>query len=95
MDVAVLISGGKDSSLALHRAILSNYNVKFLVSMIPRRPDSWMFHYPNIRLTNLFAEAVGIPLLCAETSGIKEKELEDLESLLANLDVGGIVSGAV
>jgi len=95
MDVAVLISGGKDSALALHRALKRGYNVKYLVTMIPRREDSWMFHYPNVRLTSLFAEACGMPLVKAETSGIKEKELEDLKQLLVGLDVEGVVSGAI
>ncbi|MCW4026596.1 MAG: diphthine--ammonia ligase, partial [Candidatus Bathyarchaeota archaeon] len=95
MNVAALVSGGKDSALALYRVLESGHNVRYLVTMIPRREDSWMFHYPNIRLTGLFAEAVGIPLVRSETSGIKEEELEDLRELLATLDVEGIVSGAV
>jgi len=95
MNVAVLISGGKDSALALYRALRRGYNVKYLVTMIPQREDSWMFHYPNVRLTSLFAEACGLPLVKAETSGVKEKELEDLKRLLADLDVEGVVSGAI
>jgi diphthine-ammonia ligase len=95
MNVAVLISGGKDSALAFYRALRLRYNVEYLVTMIPRRPDSWMFHYPNIRLTELFAEAANIPLAKAETSGVKEEELEDLESLLRTLNVEGIVSGGI
>jgi len=95
MNVAVLISGGKDSALALHRALKEGYNVKYLVTMIPQREDSWMFHYPNVRLTSLFAEACNLPLVKAETSGVKEKELEDLKRLLADLDVEGVVSGAI
>jgi diphthine-ammonia ligase len=95
MNVAALVSGGKDSALALYRVLESGHNVRYLVTMIPRREDSWMFHYPNIRLTGLFAEAAGIPLVKSETSGIKEEELEDLRELLATLDVEGIVSGAV
>ena len=95
MNVAALVSGGKDSALALYRVLESGHNVRYLVTMIPRREDSWMFHYPNIRLTGLFAEAVGIPLVKSETSGIKEEELEDLRELLATLNVEGIVSGAV
>jgi len=62
--------------------------------MIPQREDSWMFHYPNIHLTDLFAEAVEIPLVKAETTGIKETELKDLKKLLSTLDIEGIVSGA-
>lgn len=63
--------------------------------MIPQRSDSWMFHYPNIHLADLFAEAVGIPLVKGETSGVKETELEDLKRLLANLQVNGVVTGAI
>ena len=95
MDVAVLISGGKDSALALYRVLRIGYTVKYLVTMIPQREDSWLFHYPNIGLTHLFAEAVGIQLVKAETTGIKEEELEDLKNLLKTLDVEGIVSGAI
>jgi diphthine-ammonia ligase len=95
MDVAALISGGKDSALALHRAMKAGHKVKWLVTMVPQRPDSWMFHYPNIGLTKLFAEAAGFPLIKADTSGIKEKELDDLKALLGTLDVEGVVSGAV
>jgi len=93
--VAVLVSGGKDSALSLHRVLKKGYEIKYLVSMLPQREDSWMFHFPNIHLTDLFAEAVEIPLVKAETTGIKETELKDLKTLLATLDVEGVVSGAV
>ena len=95
MRVAVLATGGKDSVLALHRVLNEEYEVNYLVSMIPRREDSWMFHYPNIHLVDLFADAVEIPLVKAETSGIKEKEVEDLKHLIEKVDIEGIVSGAV
>jgi diphthine-ammonia ligase len=95
MRVAVLATGGKDSTLALYRVLLLGYEVKYLVSMVPLREDSWMFHYPNIHLMDLFAEAVGIPLVKGETSGAKEVETEDLKRLVARLDVDGIVSGAI
>lgn len=95
MRVAVLVTGGKDSVLALHRVLNEGYEIKYLASMIPLREDSWMFHYPNIHLVDLFAEAVEIPLVKAETSGIKEKEIEDLKRLIKKLDVEGVVSGAI
>jgi len=93
--VAALISGGKDSALALHRAIRGGYEIAYLVAMIPKREDSWMFHHPNIHLVDLFANAAGFPLVKGETSGVKEVELEDLKRLLEKLDIEGIVSGAV
>ncbi|MEM0058349.1 MAG: TIGR00289 family protein [Candidatus Bathyarchaeia archaeon] len=95
MRVAVLATGGKDSTLALYKVLKGGYEVKYLVSMIPRREDSWMFHYPNMHLVDLFAEAVGLPLMKGETSGEKEVEVEDLKRLVAGLDVEGLVCGAI
>jgi len=93
--VAVLVTSGKDSALALHHVLTEGYEVKHLVTMLPQREDSWMFHYPNIHMTDLFAEAAGIPLVKAKTSGIREVELEDLKRLLAKLDVDAVVSGGI
>ena len=93
--VAALVTGGKDSALALHRTLKRGDEVKHLVTMVPQREDSWMFHYPNIHMADLFAQAVGIPLVKAETSGIKEAELTDLKQVLARLDVDAIVTGAI
>jgi diphthine-ammonia ligase len=93
--VAALVTGGKDSALALHRTLKKGYKVKHLVTMVPQREDSWMFHYPNIHMVDLFAQAVDIPLVKAETSGIKEAELTDLRQVLARLDVDAIVTGAI
>jgi predicted ATP pyrophosphatase (TIGR00289 family) len=95
MRVAVLATGGKDSTLALYHVLKEGYEVACLATMIPLREDSWMFHYPNIRLIDLFAEAVNIPVVKAETSGVKETEVEDLKRLIEKLDVDGIVSGAI
>ena len=95
MRVAVLATGGKDSALALYKVLNEDHEVKYLVSMIPLREDSWMFHYPNIRLVDLFAEAVEIQLVKAETLAVKEREVEDLKRLIEGIDVDAIVSGAV
>jgi predicted ATP pyrophosphatase (TIGR00289 family) len=95
MRVAVLATGGKDSTLSLYHALKERYEVEYLVTMIPQREDSWMFHYPNIHLVDLFAQAVAIKLVKAETAGIKEEEVEDLKRLLATLDIEGVISGAI
>ncbi len=94
MRLAALISGGKDSALALHRVLKEGCEIEFLVTMLPQREDSWMFHFPNVHLTKLFAEAVEIQLVSAKTLGVKERELEDLKNLLATLDIDGVVFGA-
>jgi len=95
MRVVCLSSGGKDSTLALWLAMKQGHEVERLVAMVPKREDSWMFHYPNIHLVDLFAECVGLPLLKAETSGMKEEELKDLERTLSKLSIEGVVSGAI
>lgn len=95
MRVSVLVTGGKDSALALYRVLKEGYQVEYLVTMLPQSEDSWMFHFLNIHLVDLFAEAAGIPLVKAETAGIKEMELKDLKNLLATLDIEGVVSGAI
>jgi len=95
MRVAALCSGGKDSSFALWLAMHQGHEVAHIVAMIPRREDSWMFHYSNIQLIDLFAECVGLTLVKAETSGEREVELEDLKRVLSGLDVEGVISGAI
>jgi diphthamide synthase (EF-2-diphthine--ammonia ligase) len=48
--VAVLFSGGKDSTLALYDSLQKGMDVKYLVSMISSNPESYMFHYPNMSM---------------------------------------------
>jgi predicted ATP pyrophosphatase (TIGR00289 family) len=95
MRLAALCSGGKDSAFALWLAAEEGHDVKNIVAMIPMREDSWMYHVPNIRLVDFFAKCAGIPLVKAETSGEREKEIEDLKRVLRDLEVEGVVSGAV
>ncbi len=96
-NVAVLFSGAKDSAFAIYKAINMGFKVKFLVTVIPKNDESYMFHHPNIRWTKLQAEAIGIPLITKETKGEKEKELEDLKEVLESLkpEIEGVVSGAL
>lgn len=99
MKVAVLFSGGKDSCLALWYAIHQGWDVMTLISAYPKNRDSWMFHYPAIALTKLQAQSMDLPLVVVETSGEKDKELEDLAACLVDikelLGVEAVVSGVV
>ncbi len=90
MKAAVLFSGGKDSTMAIYKAIDEGYTVEYLVSMISENPESYMFHVPNIHITDLSSEAMGIPLIKAKTHGQKEKELDDLKRVLKELKDKGI-----
>ena len=95
MKVAALFSGGKDSIFATYIAEQYGWNVTHLVSLIPDNKNSWMFHSVNIHLTDLLAEAIGIPLIKKATNGKKEEELTDLKNILKNLNIDGVISGAI
>lgn len=90
MKAAALFSGGKDSTMAVYKAIQEGYSVEYLVSMISDNPESYMFHVPNIHITELSAEAMGISLIRSITHGRKEEELEDLKHVLEDLKEKGV-----
>jgi predicted ATP pyrophosphatase (TIGR00289 family) len=95
MKVAALFSGGKDSVFSIYLAQQFGWEIMHLVTLQPEKQDSWMFHSINIHLTDLLAEAIGIPLLKKSTKGEKEKELDDLKEILQTLDIDGVISGAI
>ncbi len=98
MKVAILFSGGKDSVMALFKALENKEEVICLLSMKSLNNESHMFHVPNIHITNLLAEALDIPLVEAITEGVKEEELNDLKRefiSLKNQGVEAIYTGAL
>jgi ABC transporter with metal-binding/Fe-S-binding domain ATP-binding protein len=95
MKVATLFSGGKDSAYAIHLAQMQGWEVVKLITMVPEKGESYMFHVPNIGLASMLAEAMGISHLSVNTSGQEELELEDLRKALIGLGVKGVVSGAI
>ncbi len=98
MKAAVLFSGGKDSTMAVYKAMEDGNEVKYLFSMISENPHSYMYHVPNIHITELSAQAMDIPLIKGVTKGEEEKEVEDLKNALIelkSLGVEAIYSGAL
>jgi diphthine-ammonia ligase len=95
MKVAALFSGGKDSVFAVYITQQYGWDVFPLVTLHSEKKDSWMFHSINIHLTELLAQAIDIPLVKKSTKGEKEKELVDLKNLLQDLEIDGVISGAI
>ncbi len=95
MNVAALFSGGKDSTYAIYLAQQRGWTVGPLITMIPEHGESYMFHIPNIGLTGMLAEAMGLGHSEFTTEGKEEEELEDLKIALANRDVAGVLTGAI
>ncbi|RLE49456.1 MAG: TIGR00289 family protein [Candidatus Methanomethylicota archaeon] len=99
MKLALLSSGGKDSLLAAYRVVKEGHKLVCFVSILPERSNSWMFHVPNVSLTKLHAEAMGLPHILEVSSGVKERELADLVRALEKArdiyGAEGVVSGAI
>lgn len=98
MKLAVLYSGGKDSTLALMKAA-KQHKIVCLISIISENKESYMFHTPNIDMTLLQSKAIELPLVRVKTKGEQEKELEDLKKAIQEAkkqySIEGIVTGAV
>ncbi len=95
MSYAALYSGGKDSTLALWIAQNNGLKVNKLITVCPKREDSYMFHKPNLHLVPKLSESMGIDLIRVETEGEKEKELEDLKEVISTLNIQGVINGSV
>jgi ABC transporter with metal-binding/Fe-S-binding domain ATP-binding protein len=94
-----LYTGGKDSTYGLQWAREQGHDVRCLLTIRPHSDDSYMFHVPNIWITEYTSKCVGLPLLTRESPGVKEEELADLKAILEDAKrkygIEGVVSGAV
>jgi len=96
LKVAVLFSGGKDSTYATWVAEHQGWDVEALVSVLPRGVESLMFHFPNARWTRIQAEAMGLPHYTIEAGQDELLSLQEgLDKTRDTLGIDGVVSGAV
>lgn len=99
MQIGALFSGGKDSVYSIFKAINAGHQLKCLITIQSDNPESYMYHVPNIGLTQLQAEAMGVPIVTRNTKGVKEKELEDLRIAIDEAKkkylIQGLVNGAI
>jgi diphthine-ammonia ligase len=97
MTFAAISSGGKDSTLAIFRALGKGMALRYVISIIPTNPESYMFHFPNAGIARTHAELMGVPAIVKETPGMKEEELRELEEAIGSVrdKVGAVSVGAV
>jgi asparagine synthase (glutamine-hydrolysing) len=99
MKLAVLFSGGKDSTYAAYLEKKKGNELVCLISIVSENKASYMFHTPNINLVSKQAEAIGLPIILKKTKGIKEEELEDLKlaikQAISKYKIEGIITGAL
>lgn len=94
MRLAALYSGGKDSTFALYLAEQMGHDIPYVVNI---RPDaeSWIFHVPNQNVVPMLAQSMGKELRVVPTDGTEEGDMKALSDVLKDMDVEGIVTGAV
>jgi uncharacterized protein (TIGR00290 family) len=84
------------SCFACYKAILSGYNISYLLNFISKEYKRVSFHGTEARLIQLQAEAIGIPLLQKETTpNGYEKEFKDAVKSLIPKGVKGMVFGDI
>ena len=97
MRVAVLFSGGKDSTYAMWVVQHQGWDINCLVTVRPSAANSLMFHSPAVEWTGLQAQAMGLQQILVE--GVGNDELMGLREKLAGIrkgaEVSGLVTGAV
>lgn len=96
MKVAVMFSGGKDSSMALKYALDQGWKVEALISVKPKSTESFLYQFATVEWTKLSAKALDIPLIyiTSEKIGPRE-EADELEKVFKNLEVNAILMGGV
>jgi ABC transporter with metal-binding/Fe-S-binding domain ATP-binding protein len=95
MSWAALTSGGKDSILALQKALDIGMDVSYMVTVVPKNFDSYMFHSVNLEVVPVIAKRCGMAYVEISTPGEKENELWDLERGLSILPIEGVITGAI
>src|SRR5947199_8333241 len=97
MNVAVLFSGGKDSTYATWVVQHQGWDVTALLTVRPSATDSLMFHYPNVEWTLFQTEAMGLPHQFVDVAAKDEMEglAQALIAMRTARGVSGLVNGAV
>jgi ABC transporter with metal-binding/Fe-S-binding domain ATP-binding protein len=96
MNLGILFSGGKDSTMALNWALQNNYNAPYLITAIPKNQERFLFHTSNVELTELSSKAIGIPLHKVQIQSLEDKEeSKELEASIKSLNLNALVAGGV
>ncbi len=95
IQVTCLVSGGKDSVLALWVA-LHKYEVQSIVTIQTEKSDSYLFHIPNSRHVGLIATMLKIPHLTAYSNDNNpNRELMVLKDILEETKAEAVITGGI
>ena len=100
MKLAVLFSGGKDSTYSIYKVKQMGHDVKCLVTVFPKSSNSHLLHFPTIELTKLQSKTLKIPqiTLTLDSDELAE-EIDAIKILLErakqDFQIEGLVHGGI
>ena len=100
MKLAALFSGGKDSTYSIYLAKKEGHQISCVVTVFPISYESELLHFPNIRLTKLQSQEMGIPQLSIDADSTNpNSEVSTLQEILykakESFGIEGILHGGI
>ncbi len=94
MKVAILYSGGKDSTYAIEYALSQGWEIEYLLSVKPTRTDCYLYHFATVEHTPLQATLLGMKHIlttCDVADPIKEAAI--VSSMVKDNPVDAVILG--
>lgn len=94
MKVAVMYSGGKDSTYAIDYCLSKGWEIAYLLSVKPNRKDCFLFHYATVEHTKTQAEILGLKHIlvpCTVADPVQEAEI--VKAVIEKNPVDAVVLG--
>ena len=97
MKVAVLASGGKDSTYASWWALMQGWSLEVMITVKITGDDSMMFQLQNTEIAKFQAESIGVEWIEVKSLGIENDEIYELEDKIREFEgsLDAIVVGAL
>lgn len=94
MRVAVMFSGGKDSTYAVEHCLNKGWEIAYLLSVKPTRTDCYLFHYATVEHTPKQARILGLRHIyttCTVADPMKEANI--IKTIVERNPVDAVVLG--
>jgi len=96
MRVAILFSGGKDSTYAVEYALSRGWDIAYLLSVKPTRKDCYLFHYATVEHTKEQAKILGLKHILVKCNvADPKKEANIVKEVVEKNMVDAVILGGV
>ncbi len=96
MKVAILFSGGKDSTYAVEYALSRGWDIQYLLSVKPTRKDCYLFHYATVEHTPKQAQILGLKQIMVKCNVANpKKEAQIVKDVVEKNKVDALILGGV